>query len=76
MNLKIENKILTSITKAGAFQEFILTLQKLKVGQSFAYPKRKSMSYFRVAISVTQTLLNIKIITRDEGTNIRIARVQ
>lgn len=74
MTFKIEQKPVVTRYKSGVLREFVLTLKKLKAGESFLCPEANA-SNFRMAISVAQMLLDIEITTRTEGKNIRIARI-
>lgn len=70
--MKIENKSVIS-RRNGDFREFVATLGKLKIGQSFTHPV--ITGNHRLAISVTQTLLGVIFATSKEDDGYRIGRV-
>jgi hypothetical protein len=73
---KIEKKaLLPRSYHLGNFREFVLTLKALKVGESFVLEPPKSESNYRMAISIVQILMEVRMATAREGKNLRIARV-
>lgn len=74
MTIKIERVEFEDRRKYAPLKEFIDTLKKLEVGQSFLFTKFNA--YHRNAISVAQYLIDKRFITRVEGKARRIMRVE
>ena len=70
--IKIENKTMVSkiTNKSEQFGQFVETLGALKSGQSFVVGRLPG--HYRVAISVANTLLKCRFITRKEGKSYRV----
>lgn len=75
MKLKIENKPIEPIggirRRDVTFAEFVITLQKLEIGQSFLM---RLDSNDRMAIAIVQILYNRRFVSRKEGDRHRIGR--
>ena len=74
MEFKIEKVPVKSKNNSPDFRSFVMTLQSLKVGESFLFPQAIASNY-RMAIVIVEILLNVHIITRTEGKSVRVARV-
>lgn len=72
--MKIDNKPVTQRrSTTGEYGEFVLTLGKLKPGQSFLF---NLTSDHRRAIAVAEILLGIEIATaKEEGNTYRVGRL-
>lgn len=72
--MKIENKKMNKVSRSkDDFKEYLLTLKKLKPGQSFV--TEKMPSHYRLAISISQVLLGAEFACRTEGNKHRVGRV-
>lgn len=74
MTIKIERVPITTRKGKESLKEFVITLGKIEIGQSFLF---EITAYHRHAISVVQYLTEKRFITRhDKGDLHRIVRIE
>jgi hypothetical protein len=74
VKLKIEKvPMLKTRTYNGEFQDFVMALRALKVGESFVY---KLASNNRMAISIAQYLLDRRFTCQREKDSFRVGRIE
>lgn len=71
--MKIEKVKMPSYNTKSEWKDFVATLKRLKVGESFLI---KLESNHRMAISIVQDFLNIRFITRKDGNKHRVGRIE
>lgn len=75
--MKIENKPVEVTRRgrdSGEFSEFLATVPKLKVGQSFVI--KNNASNYRLAMSIARVWLGMVLTAKTEGKVTRIGRIQ
>lgn len=74
--MKIENKSVArgDSRRSQDFEDFVVALQKLKVGQSF-YLEGFASNY-RMTISICRILLGREFASRKEGNGYRVGRIK
>lgn len=74
--MKIEDKLMGmgDSRRSADFEEYVLTLKKLKVGQSFCVAEMPS--HYRITLSVCRIILGREFASKKDGKGYRVGRIK